>query len=237
MRILIRGDNLEYAILTKNLCKNFNGKALVSNINMRVKKGEIYGFLGENNAGKTTTSSLISNLIKPSFGEVYILGENISSFQYHMFKKVGIMIDKYIFYNNLTVMENLQLHCEYLGNKNIETVYNILETINLKNISKKIVKNLEIKEKRRLAIARSLVSMPELVILDEPLKGFSSAETNEILELFKTINNKCGTTIFITSETLATLHGFADTIGVIVMGKLIEEVSMTKIKNSNNLSV
>ncbi|ADL52507.1 ATP-binding cassette domain-containing protein [Clostridium cellulovorans] len=228
---------MEYAIMTNNLCKNINGKSIISNINLRVKKGEIYGFLGPQNAGKTTISNLLSNLIKPSMGEVYILGENIFNLQYRKLKKVGIMIDKSIFYNNLTVMENLQIHCEYIGDKNIKIINNILEAVNLIDISKTIVKNLEVKEKRRLAIARSLVSMPELVILDEPLKGFSIIEIDNILELFKWINYEYGTTIFITAETLTSLHCLADTIGVIISGTIVEEVSMANIKNTNRISI
>ncbi len=223
--------------MTNNLCKNINGKSIISNINLRVKKGEIYGFLGPQNAGKTTISNLLSNLIKPSMGEVYILGENIFNLQYRKLKKVGIMIDKSIFYNNLTVMENLQIHCEYIGDKNIKIINNILEAVNLIDISKTIVKNLEVKEKRRLAIARSLVSMPELVILDEPLKGFSIIEIDNILELFKWINYEYGTTIFITAETLTSLHCLADTIGVIISGTIVEEVSMANIKNTNRISI
>jgi len=223
--------------MTNNLCKNINGKSIISNINLRVKKGEIYGFLGPQNAGKTTISNLLSNLIKPSMGEVYILGENIFNLQYRKLKKVGIMIDKSIFYNNLTVMENLQIHCEYIGDKNIKIINNILEAVNLIDISKTIVKNLEVKEKRRLAIARSLVAMPELVILDEPLKGFSIIEIDNILELFKWINYEYGTTIFITAETLTSLHCLADTIGVIISGTIVEEVSMANIKNTNRISI
>ena len=111
---------MTYIIQTNQLTKNYHGNAVVYNVNMHVKKGEIYGFLGPNGAGKTTVMKMIMNLIKPTSGEIIICGETVTPTSYEILKRMGRIIEYPIFYERLTARENLELHSEYMGyyNKN-----------------------------------------------------------------------------------------------------------------------
>ena len=93
----------------------FKGKEVISSVNMHVKKGEIYGFLGPNGAGKTTIMKMITNLIKPTSGDIEIFGEKLTDTSYEVLKRMGTIIEYPIFYDKLTAKENLELHCEYMG--------------------------------------------------------------------------------------------------------------------------
>lgn len=106
---------MEYILQTNQFTKIIGGKKLVSNINLHVKKGEIYGFLGPNGAGKTTMMKVITNLWKPTTGDIEIFGEILTPKSYAVQKKIGSMIEFPTFYEHMTGMENLQLHCKYMG--------------------------------------------------------------------------------------------------------------------------
>ena len=100
---------MKYIVQTNQLTKSFKGKEVVSDVNMHVKKGEIYGFLGPNGAGKTTILKMLTNLIKPTSGEVEILGEKLTNTSYELLKRMGTIIEYPIFYEKLTAKENLLL--------------------------------------------------------------------------------------------------------------------------------
>ena len=106
---------MTYILKTNQLTKVFKGKEVISSVNMHVKKGEIYGFLGPNGAGKTTIMKMITNLIKPTSGEIEIFGEKLTDTSYEVLKRMGTIIEYPIFYDKLTAKENLELHCEYMG--------------------------------------------------------------------------------------------------------------------------
>ncbi len=106
---------MTYIIKTNQLSKTFKGEQVVSNVNMHVKQGEIYGFLGPNGSGKTTTMKMITNLIKPTSGEVELFGEKVTETSFEFLKRMGNIIEYPIFYDNLTARENLYYHCEYMG--------------------------------------------------------------------------------------------------------------------------
>jgi len=106
---------MTYILRTHDLTKNIDGKEIVSNVNIHVEKGEIYGFLGPNGAGKTTIMRMITNLWKPTSGEIEIFGERLTPKSYNTLKRMSSIIEFPIFYNNLSGKENLELHCEYMG--------------------------------------------------------------------------------------------------------------------------
>ena len=106
---------MEYILQTSNLTKVYNGKEVVSNVNLHIRKGEIYGFLGPNGAGKTTLLRMVTNLVKPSTGETVIFGQKLTPTSYEIFKKTGNIIEYPVFYEKLTAKENLHIHCEYIG--------------------------------------------------------------------------------------------------------------------------
>lgn len=224
---------MSYILKTNNLIKAYNGKEVVSNVNMNISKGEIYGFLGPNGAGKTTVMKMMTNLVKPTSGEIEIFGEKLTDTSYEVLKRLGTIIEYPIFYDKLTARENLELHCEYMGYYDKKAIDKALELVNLKNINNKAVKDFSLGMKQRLGIARAITTKPELLILDEPINGLDPIGIKELRDLFKMLSKEYGITILLSSHILGEIEQMADTIGVINNGRLIEQVSMESIRESN----
>ncbi|QKG84280.1 ABC transporter ATP-binding protein [Kroppenstedtia pulmonis] len=221
---------MTYLVRTNQLTKLFQGKEVISNMNMNVPKGKIYGFLGPNGAGKTTVMKMLTNLVKPSAGEIEILGQKLTHSSYDILGRIGSMIEYPIFYEKMTAWENLELHCEYMGYYNREAISEALAMVNLKNIDHKPVKNFSLGMKQRLGIARAIMTKPELLILDEPINGLDPVGVKEIRDVFHTLNKEYGTTLLISSHILAEIEQLADVIGVIRDGRLITEIPMDSIR-------
>ncbi|NBJ69333.1 ABC transporter ATP-binding protein [Roseburia sp. 1XD42-34] len=222
-----------YIIKTHNVTKFLQGKEIVSNVNLNVKKGEIYGFLGPNGSGKTTIMKMLTNLIKPTNGAIEIFGQPLTPTSYNMLGRIGSMIEYPIFYERFTAKENLELHCNYMGYHNKKAINEVLEMVHLTNIENKPVEDFSLGMKQRLGIARSLIARPELLILDEPINGLDPVGIREIRNLFQLLCKEYNITMFISSHILAEMEQIADTIGVINKGKLVEEVSMEEIREKN----
>ncbi len=221
---------MSYVLKTNNLIKAYSGKEVVSNVSMNINKGEIYGFLGPNGAGKTTVMKIMTNITKPTSGEIEIFGEKLTNTSYEILKRMGTIIEYPIFYEKLSGRENLELHCEYMGYYNKKAIDEALDLVNLKNIENKLVKDFSLGMKQRLGIARAIATKPELLILDEPINGLDPIGIKEIRDLFKMLSKEYGITILISSHILSEVEQIADTIGVINKGRLIEEVSMDNIR-------
>ncbi|MFJ7951760.1 ABC transporter ATP-binding protein [Lysinibacillus sp. NPDC096418] len=220
---------MTYILKTNQLTKVFEGKEVVSGVNMHVKQGEIYGFLGPNGAGKTTIMKMLTNLVKPTSGEIEIFGERLTNTSYEVLKRMGTIIEYPIFYEKLTAKENLELHCEYMGYYDKAGIDHALDLVKLHNVENKKVKDFSLGMKQRLGIARAITTKPELLILDEPINGLDPIGIKELRELFKMLCKEFGITLLVSSHILAEMELMADTIGVIQDGKLIKEVSMKDI--------
>ncbi len=224
---------MTYILKTYNLSKAYDGKPVVSDVNIHINKGEIYGFLGPNGAGKTTVMKMIANLIKPTGGEIEIFGEKLNETSYEFLKRIGSIIEYPRFYDKLTARENLELHCEYMGYHNKKAIDEALELVNLRGIDRKAVKDFSLGMKQRLGIARAITTKPEFLILDEPINGLDPIGIKEMRKLFKCLCQEYRITILISSHILGEIEQIADTIGVINNGILIKEVSMDSVKESN----
>ncbi|EJR35981.1 MULTISPECIES: ABC transporter ATP-binding protein [Bacillus cereus group] len=220
---------MSYILKTNQLTKSFEGREVVSGVNMHVKKGEIYGFLGPNGAGKTTIMKMITNLIKPTSGEIEIFGEKLTDTSFDVLKRMGTIIEYPIFYDKLTAKENLYLHCEYMGYYDKKSIDHALDLVKLHNIENKKVKDFSLGMKQRLGIARAITTKPELLVLDEPINGLDPIGIKELRELFKMLCKEYGITLLISSHILVEMEQMSDTIGIIQNGKLIKEVSMKSI--------
>lgn len=224
---------MEYILRTTNLSKKYKYKEVIENVNMNVKKGEIYGFLGPNGAGKTTIMKMIVNLVKPSVGEIEVFGEKLNDKSYETLKRMGSIIEYPVFYDKLTGRENLELHCEYMGYHDKNAIDKALELVNLKGIDSKPVKEFSLGMKQRLGIARAIITKPELLILDEPINGLDPIGIKEMRDILKMLNKEYNITILISSHILGEIEQVADTIGILSNGRLVKEVSMDSIRESN----
>ncbi|MNM82128.1 putative ABC transporter ATP-binding protein YxlF [compost metagenome] len=224
---------MSYILKTTQLTKSYKGLEVVSNVNMSIKKGEIYGFLGPNGAGKTTIMRLITNLIKPTYGDIEIFGQKLTPSSYDLLGRMGSIIEYPVFYDKLSARGNLELHCEYMGYYNKKSIDEALDLVNLRQLNQTKVKDFSLGMKQRLGIARAIITKPELLILDEPINGLDPIGIKEIRDLFSMLSKEYGITILISSHILAEIEQIADTIGVINQGKLIKEVSMDEIQENN----
>lgn len=224
---------MNYIVQTNDLTKTIGDKQLVSNVNLHVKKGEIYGFLGPNGAGKTTTMKMLTNLWKPTSGSVELFGEALQPDSYEVLKRMSSIIEFPVFYDRLSGKENLELHCEYMGYYSPDAVDNALELLDLKSAANQIVKKYSLGMKQRLGLARAVITKPELVILDEPANGLDPAGMKQVRELLKMLSKEYGMTVLISSHILSEIEPIADTIGLLQQGKLLNEVSMADIRKQN----
>lgn len=172
---------------------------------------------------------MITNLIKPTSGDIEIFGEKLTDTSYDVLKRMGTIIEYPIFYDKLTAKENLYLHCEYMGYYDKKGIQHALDLVNLHNVENKKVKDFSLGMKQRLGIARAILTKPELLILDEPINGLDPIGIRELRDLFKMLCKEYGITLLVSSHILGEMEQMADTIGVIQNGKLIKEVSMNSI--------
>ena len=210
---------------TYNITKKYGEQLAVDNVNMTIKKGDIYGFIGQNGAGKTTLIRLITGLIHKSGGEIELLGANEENELNKARTMVGSLIETPSFYTNMTARENLEVSRLVRNIPGKECIDEVLELVGLKDVEKKKVKNFSLGMRQRLGIANALMGNPKLLILDEPINGLDPMGIVEIRELLKKINKEKDMTILISSHILSELSELATTYGIISNGKLIEEIT------------
>lgn len=220
---------MQYILQTNHLTKAIGGRELVKDVNLHIKKGEIYGFLGPNGAGKTTVMKMITNLWKPTGGTVEIFGETLTPQSYEVLKRMGSIIEFPTFYDHMTGYENLKLHCEYMGYYNHGSIENALDMLGLTDAASRPAKSYSLGMKERLGIARAILCKPELLILDEPTNGLDPAGMKQVRDLLKMLCTEYGITIMISSHILSEIESIADTIGVINHGTMMKEIGMKEI--------
>ena len=208
-----------------NITKKYGEQLAVDNVNMTIKKGDIYGFIGQNGAGKTTLIRLITGLIHKSGGEIELLGANEENELNKARTMVGSLIETPSFYTNMTARENLEVSRLVRNIPGQKCIDEVLELVGLKDVEKKKVKNFSLGMRQRLGIANALMGNPKLLILDEPINGLDPMGIVEIRELLKKINKEKDMTILISSHILSELSELATTYGIISNGKLIEEIT------------
>lgn len=216
-------------IETKNLTKTFLSKEVIKGCNMSVEKGTIYGFLGANGAGKTTVFKLLSGLLTPTMGKVQVLGMDIVSQRNSILSDIGTLIETPIFYEHLSATENLEIHLAYMSKDNGD-IAEVLSTVGLNDTGTQPVSTFSLGMRQRLAIARAIIHKPKLLILDEPINGLDPMGIREMRDLFIELVKTKGMTLLVSSHILTEVEHIADTIGVIVDGTIIREVSMAKVK-------
>lgn len=215
----------EVILKTYNITKKYGNQVAVNNVNMTIKKGEIYGFIGQNGAGKTTLIRLITGLIHKTGGEIELLGATGENELNKSRTMVGSLIETPSFYTNMTARENLEVSRLVRNIPGKKCIDEVLELVGLKDVEKKKVKNFSLGMRQRLGIANALMGNPKLLILDEPINGLDPMGIVEIRELLKKINKEKDMTILISSHILSELSELATTYGIISNGKLIEEIT------------
>lgn len=224
---------MDYILKTYNLSKKYKDTTAVDNVNMTIKKGDIYGFIGKNGAGKTTLIRMITGLIKPTSGTVEVFGQPVSKGNKDFLERIGTIIEFPGFYQNLTARENLEIHRKLMKVTDKKRIEEVLELVNLQDVPDKMVKGFSLGMKQRLGIARALLHSSEFLILDEPTNGLDPLGIKEIRQLIIDLANVHGITILVSSHILSEIHQMVTKIGIINNGHLLEEVEYEAIKERN----
>ncbi|MGE5644117.1 MAG: ABC transporter ATP-binding protein [Byssovorax cruenta] len=219
-----------YAIETDQLTKRFADVLAVDCVNLRVKPGEIYGFLGLNGAGKTTTIRALLGMIRPSAGTVRVLGQQVGPYGRGPWARVGHLVETPSAYPELTVRENLQVASRLHGISHLDATMRVIEQLNLGTYTDRKAGTLSMGNLQRLGLARALLHEPELLLLDEPANGLDPAGVVEIRELLRRLAHKNGVTIFMSSHILTEVDQLATRIGIIHRGTLIEELDTNQLE-------
>ena len=213
-----------------NVTKEFKNKAVLKGVSFNIESGDIYGLIGENGAGKTTLLKLIVNLLKPTSGNIQVLGKEIKKDSYDYLRNIGALIDEPVFYKKLTLYENFKVHCEYLGFYDEEKLESVLKRVGLHNKKSKKIKELSFGEKQRLAIAYALITEPELLILDEPTNGLDPIAIVELREILLKLNREFNTTIIISSHAINELETLVNKVMFLKNGEIVENGLLEEIK-------
>lgn len=227
-------DRMEYIVKTQNLTKQFGNNKAVNDVTLHIKRGEIYGFIGRNGAGKTTFMKMISGLSTPTSGSIDLFGKSGKNAAIH-YSRIGNLIEQPGLYEGMTAKANIHLKCLALGIHQQGYEKELLETVGLKDVGKKKVKQFSLGMKQRLGIAMALVGKPDLLILDEPVNGLDPQGFAEVRSLLLRLKTEKNMTILISSHILEELYKIADTFGIIHKGSLIQELTKEELDAKCNV--
>jgi lantibiotic transport system ATP-binding protein len=212
---------MEYVIQTKSLCYQYSKEVqTLFDIDLQVIKGSIYGFLGPNGSGKTTTLSLLLGLLKNQKGAIEIFGKPLYQNEIKILKKIGSLIESPSLYGHLTAKENLEVYRLIYGASK-DRIAEVLKIVGLEDTGMKTVKKFSLGMKQRLSIALALLPNPELLILDEPSNGLDPSGIIELRELIKRLNKEYGMTILISSHILSEVEKMVSHLGIIYKGRIL----------------
>lgn len=224
---------MEYILKTNNLEKKYGHFKAISNLNMQIPKGAIYGLIGKNGAGKTTLIRLLCGLQKPTSGTYTIYG--ISNDNHKIIdarKRIGAIIESPSICLDMTAEDNLKKQAKIIGLPNCESIYEILKLVRLSDTGKKTAKHFSLGMKQRLGLAIALVGNPDMLILDEPINGLDPEGIIEIRELILKLNKEKGITFLISSHYLDELSKIATCYGFIDKCRIVKEISKEELEQN-----
>lgn len=240
-------DSSEYVLVTEEISKFYKGQRVLNNVSMHIKKGDVYGFVGENGAGKTTIIRIISGLTYPESGSYKLFGVNSDDNEIlEARKRTSAIVEAPSIYLNMSAYENLKMQMRMLGLPiDMARIDDLIKTVGLEGVSvKKKAVNFSLGMRQRLGIAMCLVSNPEFLILDEPLNGLDPEGIANMRNLILKLNQEKNITFLISSHILTELSLVATRYGIISRGELVKEISKeeleavekkeTSIKTTNN---
>jgi len=219
------------AIEIRNLTKNFGENQALAGIEMTVPKGAIYGLIGENGSGKSTTEKIICGLIHASGGTVKLFGKDLHDADVRA--QMGVLIEAPGCFPHMSVWNNLMLQASNLGIKNArEGVRNVLKLVRMEGAAGNKYKNCSLGMKQRIGIAMALLGSPALLVLDEPINGLDADGMRIMREVLADITKNCGCTVLVSSHILGELEKIATHYGIMRGGKMIKEMTAQELEAS-----
>ena len=215
------------AIETMALTKMYRDKAAVKNVTLKVREGEIYGFIGRNGAGKSTALKMVSGLASPTEGEIRLFGKPVSDPVVR--RRLGVLIEAAGLYPNMTARQNAVMKAKCMGLADERSVDTVLKVTGLADTGRKKVKHFSMGMKQRLGVALALLGNPDLLLMDEPINGLDPEGIRELRQLILELHAE-GKTILISSHILGELSKIATSYGIIKDGELIEQISREELE-------
>ena len=224
---------MDYVLSTNCLTKQFKKQKAVDNVSLHIAKGQIYGFIGRNGAGKTTFLKMISGLAEPTSGDISLFGYSGEE-RKKVLSRIGVLIEAPGLYPGMTAYDNLKLKCMCVGIKKDGYIDNILQIVGLGDTGKKKVRNFSLGMKQRLGIGIALVGEPDLLVLDEPINGLDPQGMAEVRDILLQLNREMNLTILLSSHILKELSKVATNYGIINEGRLIKEMTSDELAAACN---
>lgn len=233
------GMKMEYLVEARNLTKRYGTFQALTEVNIKIKRGEVYGLVGDNGAGKTTFLKTVCGQIFPSEGEITLFGAHQQREQEKQRKRTGAIVELPGFYPQLSIEQNIEYYRIQKGIPGKDVIEKALKTVGLWDVRKKKGKVLSLGMKQRLGIAIALMGEPEFLVLDEPINGLDPSGIIEIRNLLKRLNQEKNMTIIISSHILSELEQLATVYGFLEKGRLLEQISAERLheKCGNYLEV
>ena len=224
-----------YAIETKDLSFNYKKKPLLESLDLKIPTGSIYGYLGKNGAGKSTTIKLLLGLLPALQNTIYHNGLELNSHKREILSMVGSLVESPAYYGNLTGYENL-LYLKNIYGCNSQKIYDVLQKVNLMGDKDKMVKKYSSGMKQRLGIAMALLYDPNTLILDEPLNGLDPEGVYEIRELIIDLKKE-GKTILLSSHILSEIQKTCTHVGILHDGRLCYQGTLVELMNNVSVEI
>lgn len=216
-------------IQTENLVKHYGKVRAVDGISLEVTKGEIYGFLGLNGAGKTTAIRMLLGMVRPTDGTMALFGHTVRTAAPELWNRVGYMVEIPYSYPELTVRENLDMMRNLRGLRDKAAVDRTINQLRLEEYADRPAGKLSLGNQQRLGLAKAILHQPELLVLDEPANGLDPAGIVEIRELLTDLARNHGVTVFVSSHILGEVARLATRIGIIHNGQILNECGMDEL--------
>lgn len=225
---------MENILVLQGVSKKFGQQQALSDVNLTIKKGDIYGLIGKNGAGKTTLIKIMTQLMHASNGTVSLFGSSNQAEWTQALKRVGSVIETPVAHNHLTAYENLSYYCKLRQIPNAEkAIQETLNYVDLTDTGKKKFRDFSLGMKQRLGIAIALLSKPDLMILDEPINGLDPVGIKEFRQLVQKLNEELDMTFVISSHILSELYLVATRFGIIDQGHMIKEISKAEFEEQS----
>jgi len=218
----------EVVLRTRNLTKRYGQRLAVDNLDLEVRRGEIFGFLGPNGASKTTTIRMALGLITPTSGSVEVLGKNTATHRAEILPHVGALVEQPALYLYMSGRDNLRAVGAVLGGVSEARLDAVLELVGLRLRAKDRVKTYSLGMKQRLGVAMALLQNPDLLVLDEPANGLDPAGIVEMRDLMRRLAAE-GKTVFISSHVLTEVRQICTRVAILNLGKLVTETTIDEL--------
>lgn len=219
-------DNRDVVLRTVNLSKRYGRLLALHDLNLEVRRGQVYGFLGPNGAGKTTTIALILGLIAPTGGHVEMFGLDTRTHLSAALRRTGAILEAPSFYPDLSGRDNLLIWGALSGGVAEKRVDEVLHLVGLRDRGRDKVRTFSQGMKQRLGLAAALLHDPELLVLDEPTNGLDPAGMREFRHLIRGLG-EMGKTVFVSSHLLGEVEQMCEDVGIVKEGRLVTQGSVT----------